>query len=202
MRKSNNLVERVSRAIAEGRLVDGRLVRSSGEAPERDEPRWHFITPVPPASLVLFQRDRHLAVVMSEVTGREGLNSSWTISYQASTTQHRILLPLVRSFVRSFLDEARHTGVGVLMHAGPSSPVHEAYLTLSSEMYLTMMSKHQGIGDAEDVLREQVHTVAQLLVPEFMTIAEGMPSPRYVSVASVLPPELLELAPHGQFTSA
>src|SRR4051812_7981974 len=106
MSKSNKLVERVSRAIAEGRLVDGRLVRSSGETSEGDEPRWHFITPVPPASLALFQRASHLAVVMSEVTGREGLNSSWTISYQASTTQHRILLPLVGSFVRGFLHEA------------------------------------------------------------------------------------------------
>jgi hypothetical protein len=200
MRKSNKLIERISRAVVEGRLVDGRLVRSPGETPQC-EPQWLFITPVPPTSLVLFQRQGDLARVMSEVIGRDSTNASWTISYQASATQHRIILPLVGNFVRGFLDEAKRTGVKLLMHAS-NLAVHEAHLTISSDMYTLMTFKHQKVGDAEAVLREQVQTVAQLLAPSFTTIAEGMRVPRRISVASVLPPELLELAPRGQFTPA
>lgn len=188
MTQPDELIQRVSLAMEDGRLHDGLLMQVPANA-SIGSTRC-IAARVREDIFDMLERESTKARITSEVIGRENRNAFWVLGYQAAYAQYRLLLPLVGPTVSALIEDVRSQGLKLLMHTREKDSPLEVHVTMSHDMYGSLRERHQPVPDLTQVLREQSATIAQLLDPGFLARIPGLPVPRVVSVASVLPPEM------------
>lgn len=195
MTKAEELAERISSAIGDGRLSTGRLLKRESEDCVRGAPTWHVAAPVRPDVLSAFRERSTAARMKSELVGHAGRTTFLIVIYQAETTQHRFLLPLVGCAVFDLIDELPHHGLGLLMHAGLHEPFLEVHLSVPLDLCAGLRRRHHASADHEQVATDHAVMVAHTLSAPFLEPPPSCLAPSTVCVTSVLPPDLMECAP-------
>lgn len=111
------LNDRITAAIGEGRVRAGGLLfveissqgdtRTQGNANERA-----FVTAdMPPPALAQFLQNPERASISTEVLNASAFGgcAAWVLSYQAGTSRHSVLIPLVGSPAARLIDSASHS---------------------------------------------------------------------------------------------
>jgi hypothetical protein len=177
------------RQVSLGHLLSP--ANASAVADSDRPPRWGFRIHVLPEILRTFRAHTRDCAVTSEGLQVGNDEWFWVIGYQARRLQQRMVLPLVGPTVAQLLGSVAHNGLLLVFDGLDAEPRFAADIEVPQDQCEAFRRSHRDLDGAPNVVAGIRAAASLLRDPHALPPADGMVPPVQVSIAVILPPELV-----------